>query len=423
MMIVPVIPGALPAADDKAEAEKSVLAEGKAEIKRKKKRIIKKAEKITSGYSRKSDPVEKKSGMAESGMNVDASSLRQAADDDTKNVLVLLAEIPVKMNDFTLAPIYMTEQKKIFGSGTDLYLDWLGYKLKAKFVQPKFPFKKTEIQETFIGSFLYASGTNLGFIDNTYRDEVRFYTNYTSQILTLKWNMARYLKTGYSLDSRQYFFVKRELPDEFVMPENHINIFPNFIIEAGETTVAGMDMITRGIKLSGWGGYGLRNRWSWWGEPGNPQSGGYAGDFWIYSAEISSGALIHENHNIYMKLKYKGGIDNDFISMPRFGGTINNINLDLAHGFTLDYFRVYEFGLANFHWGSNISKRVRLNLYLDYARILSPRAENIIGSGYGIRVLLFKGLPVWITHGIGREIDRQGSPFSHTIMTMAAAGW
>ena len=121
--------------------------------------------------------------------------------------------------------------------------------------------------------------------------------------------------------------------------------------------------------------------------------------------------------------KYKGGVDNDFITRPRFGGTIDNAKLDVVHGFTIDSFRVNNFGLINAKYGFNIFKRLRMTFYFDYAHIYSPNTEDVFGCGYGFRILSFGGLPIWITHGIGRKYRPEKGPFEQAFMVMTAAGW
>lgn len=377
--------------------------------------------KIIPKYKEKENQKHERTGLLGGGEQADASALRKSAGDDISSVMLLLAEIPERGRSPIIAPIFMMNKEKIFDSGTDVNFEWLGYKVKSVFKQKKFPFANTELQETLIGSFVNASGTNLGFIDNSYRSEKRFYTNYTSQILTFKWGILKYLKTGFSLDSRQYFFVEREADKNFIMPRDHVNIFPNLIIESGATSEKGIDQIMKGIKLSLWSGYGYRSDWAAWGDPADTQSGDYAKDFWIYSSEINAGFIPLKNHNLVCKIKYKGGIDNDFISRPRFGGTIDNIRLDLVHGFSLDEFRVFSFGLMNFKYGLDIMNRVRLNLYADFARITSPGSMNITGSAYGLRIKTIGGMPLWITHGIGKIIG--ADDIRQTLVIMAAAGW
>ena len=64
-----------------------------------------------------------------------------------------------------------------------------------------------------------------------------------------------------------------------------------------------------------------------------------------------------------------------------------------------------------------------MNLFFDYAHIFSPTKEDIFGSGYGFRIIAWGGLPIWITHGIGRKYRPQKESFEHTAMIMTAAGW
>ena len=122
-------------------------------------------------------------------------------------------------------------------------------------------------------------------------------------------------------------------------------------------------------------------------------------------------------------------MDNDFLTRPRFGATIDNAKLDVVHGFSLDKFRVEEFGLINVKYGFNINDRIRMNLFLDYAHIFRhPEGDNdlskdIFGIGYGFRVLTFGGLPVWVTHGIGKICHPQWGATEHAVMILTAAGW
>jgi len=354
---------------------------------------------------------------------IDISSIKESASEETNNILVLITEIPTGGSNPVLAPVFITDQKNIFNSGTDFSLKWVGLKATFKFTQKKFPFNSTTMQETLIGSFLHASGTNLGFIDNTFQAETRFYSHYISQIITLKWHMGKYLTTGYGLGSRQYFFNKRDTPADFIMPRNHINIFPRFIINIGKITERDIDKLTSGINLTAWVGYGLRNRWQKWGEPGNLQSSTSAKDFLIYSTTFTAGFLFAEDHNIVLRTRYKGGLDNDFLSQPRFGATIDNAGLDVVHGFTVDYFRVKNFSVVNLKYGFNLIKHIRFNFFFDYGHIFSPEKQDVIGTGCGIRLLAPFGVPLWFTHGIGIKINPEIKPIEHVFMLMAAAGW
>jgi len=95
----------------------------------------------------------------------------------------------------------------------------------------------------------------------------------------------------------------------------------------------------------------------------------------------------------------------------------------VVHGFTVDSFRVKSFGLVNLKYGFDVASRLRINLFLDYARIFAPDPEHVAGSGYGIRILAIGGLPVWITHGIGRRNFPESARWEHVVMVMTAAGW
>jgi len=375
-------------------------------------------------YKQKKGAARRKSQVSEIQNDIDTRSIRDSASKDLKYIIVLLAEIPLmEGRKPVIAPVFMTDNKKIFGTRTDFSFNWVGYKMTMKFRQNNFPFRNTSLQEVLIGSFLYASGTNLGFVGSSYQKETRFYTNYTSEMLIFRWRMAKYLTTGYGFDSRQYFFIRRETPEDFRMPKNHVNIFPFFIMEIGSLEEHGIDQLTQGIMAYAWGGYGWRSRWGWWGESTEPQSGAYARDFAIFSAWLKFGLLYEDNHNLVVRLLYKSGVDNDFLNRPRFGGTIDNARLDVVHGYPLDYFRVNSFCLTNISYGFNIFSRLRLNLYFDYAHIFIPRYDNVIGFGYGFRITMFYGIPLWVTHGMGKRIFPGDSELNHTIMIMTAAGW
>ena len=378
---------------------------------------------ILPQYKRRTKMTKRSSTIENFENEIDTSSLKESAHEDINNILVFLGEIPIKGDSPIIAPVFMTDQKKIFGSGTDLSFSWVGYKMTIKFTQNNFPFKNTSLHETLIGSFLYASGTNLGFIDSKFGTGTRFFTNYVSQIISLKWKMAKYFSSGLGIGSRQYFFVRRSTPYGFIMPKDHINIFPRISFNLGQLNEKGIDQLTEGILLSSWIGYGLRSRWQTWGTPDDPQSGTHARDFFIYSTTLMAGLLVGDSHNFIIKLKFKGGIDNDFISRPRFGGSIDNAKLDLIHGFAIDAFRVSRFGLMNISYGFNLADRLRFNLYFDYGRIFFPSYRHLAGFGYGFRIIAFFGMPIWITHGIGRELFSQSAGFHHTIVVMTAAGW
>lgn len=359
--------------------------------------------------------------------DADMSSLRKSASEEISSIIVLLGEIPAaEKKNSTFAPIFLSDKKNIFGTKTDFSFRWLGYKVTAGLTQKEFPWRATTLSETVVGSFLYASGTNIGFYGNIPKEETRFYTNYTSEIITLKYRSPFRLAAAFTLDSRQYFFAEREAPENFVMPENHVNIFPRIDLNFEGLSESGIDQLTSGVGAESWAGYGIRNRWQSWGEPPNLESGGPARTFLIYSFTLTGGLLIDNNHNLVVRLRYKGGHDNDFLTRPRFGGTIDNAKLDVVHGFTIDQFRVNSFALANLRYSFSIFRWLRMNLFLDYAHVFStlmPDTQDIIGSGYGFRLLTIGGLPIWLTHGIGKRVYPADLPVEHTFMIMTAAGW
>lgn len=375
-------------------------------------------------YKQRSGTVYTKYEIIAISDEADLSSIQIGAEEEIHTIIVLLGEIPTEdRRSAVFAPVFLTDKENIFGTRTDFSLSWVGYKITMKFKQRKFPWKNTSLQETLIGSFLYASGTNLGFIGGRFREETRFFTNYVSEIVTLKWHLPFGIAPAFSLDSRQYFFVERDVPDDFVMPLNHVNIFPRFDLNLERLRERGLDQLTEGAEIRSWVGYGVRNRWERWGRPDAYQPGEEAKSFVIYSIAATVGFLFCDTHNIVIKGKYKGGIDNDFLTRPRFGGTIDNANLDVVHGFTVDSFRVNEFGLINARYGFTIVPWLRLTFYFDYAHIFSPTTEDIFGSGYGVRITTIGGLPVWITHGIGKRYRPEEGPYEQVVMLMTAAGW
>jgi hypothetical protein len=353
----------------------------------------------------------------------DLSSIKKGASKEIKSVVILLGEIPVSNQRPLYGPVFMTDQSGIFGTKTDFSFSWVGLKTTMKFTQKKFPWDKMNLQETFIGSFLYASGTNFGISSGKLHEENRFYTNYFSEILALKYYLPYYFATGFALDSRQYFFVKRNTPADFNMPSDHVNIFPRFDLSYERMKERGIDQLTEGFDISYWIGYGIRNRWDSWGEPGDLQSGENARKFMIQSLTVTAGLLFLDSHNIVLRARYKGGENNDFLTRPRFGGTIDNAKIDVVHGFSLDTFRVNDFGLVNFRYSFDIFSRLRMNLFFDYAHIFSPHREEIAGSGYGFRILFIGGLPIWVTHGIGRRLYPERLGLEQVVMIMTAAGW
>ena len=371
----------------------------------------------------------RKASPINDNQDTDISALKKRHDKELKHILALLAELSADGKTHTFAPVFLTEHKNIAGSITDIAFRWVGFKMALTFTQRDFPVKNLTLQEMLIGSFLYASGTNLGFIGGRYREENRFYTNYISEILILRWKALRYCDLGAGIGSRQYFFIRKDTPPGFKMPKNHASIFPRALIDIGMLQEKGVDSLTHGIVLSAWGGYGYRSDWEEWGAPGDMRMGKKAQDFFIYSATFTAGMLFLEdydffgNHNIVLKAKYKGGVDNDFLSRPRFGGTIDNSKKDLVHGFTLDEFRVNEFVLINLSYGFDIIERLRLNIYADYSHVTSPYPRNIIGVGYGIRLKTVFNIPLWFTHGIGKELEPYDKKLRMTFMLMLAAGW
>ncbi len=354
----------------------------------------------------------------------DLSSMHESASEEIESIIVLFGEIPATGGRKALyAPVFLSESRGIFGTGTDFSFKWVGYKLSARFTQKDFPWSNTTLSETLVGSFLYASGTNIGFRGNAVTEERRFYTNYTSQIVTLKVGMPYKTSVGFTLDSRQYFFVRHNVPDDFTMPSDHVNVFPRIDLGIEHLTEKGIDQIKQGFSLESWVGYGIRNKWERWGEQSALEDTTYARTFVIYSCELTAGALFLRTHNLVLRAHYKGGIDNDFLTRPRFGGTIDNANLDVVHGFTVDNFRVESFGLVNLKYAFDVASRLRINLFLDYARIFDPDSEHVAGSGYGVRILAPGGLPIWITHGIGRREFPESARWEHVVMVMTAAGW
>ncbi|HSV98060.1 MAG TPA: hypothetical protein VLM75_14155 [Spirochaetota bacterium] len=354
----------------------------------------------------------------------DLSSMHKSASEEIESIIVFLGEIPATGGRKALyAPVFLSESKGIFGTGTDFSLRWVGYKLSTRFTQKRFPWDNTTLSETLVGSFLYASGTNIGFQGNAVVEERRFYTNYTSQIVTLKVGLPFRAYAGFTLDSRQYFFVRRNAPEDFIMPNDHINLFPRIDLGIERLTEKGIDQIKQGFSLESWAGYGIRNKWERWGEEPILEDTTCARTFAIYSCEFTAGALFLRTHNLVFRAHYKGGIDNDFLTRPRFGGTIDNANLDVVHGFTVDNFRVESFGLVNLKYAFDAASRLRINVFLDYARIFDPDPEHVAGSGYGVRILAVGGLPVWITHGIGRREFPGNARWEHVVMVMTAAGW
>lgn len=355
--------------------------------------------------------------------DADLTGIKKSASEDMHNIVVLLGEIPVSSQEPVYAPVFIADRQKIFGSNTDFSFTWVGYKATMKLTQKKFPWKNTSLNETFIGSFLYASGTNIGFVSGNLQEEVRFYTNYVSELVTLTWHLPYRFSTAFTLDSRQYFFVERDVPEEFVMPKNHVNLFPRIDFGYDRQTEKGIDQITEGLRVSSWIGYGIRNRWEQWGLPPEYEAGEEARHFTIYSFTLTYGMLFRRSHNIVFRGRYKGGINNDFLTRPRFGGSIDNAKLDVVHGFTVDSFRVNNFSLLNMRYGFDLFSRLRLNFFLDYARIFSPDREDVLGSAYGIRIISFGGLPIWLTHSIGRAVYPENQPWEQVIMVMTAAGW
>ncbi len=373
---------------------------------------------------KKKKKVRSRSGLSgDITSDADVSAFKRSA--EMNNVLVLLSEIPRDNKDPIIAPVFVSAYKNIFNTRTDFSFSWVGFKLTLKFKQKKFPWKNTSLQQILIGSFVHASGTNLGFVENKFAQENRFYTNYTSQILVFNWHMFKYLTTGVGLGSRQYFFFRNDPPENFKMPKDHVNIFPRGVINIGYITEKGIDQLAKGMQVSSWYGYGIRNKWDEWGEPDNLQSSTQARTFSIYAVLFKIGILINNNQNFILKGKYKGGVDNDFLSRPRFGASIDNANLDVVHGFTLDEFRVYRFGLINFQYGINVFSWLRFRLFADYGHIFSPNDEerDLFGAGYGFRIITIGGLPIWFSHGFGRENKITSKEIRQTMMVMTAAGW
>jgi hypothetical protein len=353
----------------------------------------------------------------------DLSSIRDSARAEIENIIVILGEIPVSGQKGVFAPVFIADRKNIFGTRSDFSFTWAGLKATSKFTQKNFPWRNTTLEEILIGSFLYASGTNLGFISSEFGPNTNFYTNYISEIVTLRYNFPYRIGTAFSFDSRQYFFVEKSVPEGFVMPLNHFNVFPRIDLSLSAITEKGIDQLTHGIGISTWIGYGVRSRWEQWGTGPDYEMGEEARTFTIYSFTVTGAYLVNNNHNFIIKARIKGGIDNDFLTQPRFGGTIDNAKLDVVHGFTVDSFRVGGYGLVNCMYGFNLMSRLRMSFYFDYAHVYEPGREDVVGTGYGFRILAWGGLPIWITHGIGRRLYPGMAAPEQVVMIMTAAGW
>ncbi|MCX7677638.1 MAG: hypothetical protein N2316_00300 [Spirochaetes bacterium] len=355
--------------------------------------------------------------------DADLSQIKESARADINNIAVILGEIPASGQKGVFAPVFLLDRKGVLFGSSDFSLSWAGLKATMKLSQKKFPWEKTTLEETFIGSFLYASGTNLGFISSEFGENTKFYTNYISEIVTLKYNFIKNFNVCVSLDSRQYFFVKKTVPENFVMPLNHFNVFPRVDVNFSDLTEKGIDQITHGVGIFSWIGYGVRNRWEKWGTPPNYEMGEEARTFVIYSFTFIAGYAKDDDHNVVGRVRYKGGKDNDFLTRPRFGGTIDNARLDVVHGFTVDSFRVDAFFLVNTYYGFNLTKRLRLTLYVDGAHMFGEQKGDVGGVGIGLRVLAWGGLPVWFTYGIGAHLQPELRGPEQVVMLMSAAGW
>ncbi|HXK65986.1 MAG TPA: hypothetical protein PK348_06940 [Spirochaetota bacterium] len=366
------------------------------------------------------DKAEKK--QIQTYQQADFDKLKDATHEDISTIIVLLGEIPLESKNSIFAPAILYNKNNIFNSNTDFAFTWVGFKATAKFTQKKFIWDNVSLQETLIGSFLYASGTNFGFFGERFNEDLLFYTNYTSEIVTLKISLPLYNILGLTIDSRQYFFIKRDTPPDFIMPKNHYNLFPRIDWNIEHYTEQGIDQLFNGIAFQNWIGYGIRSQWDTWGEPGKLQMGKEAKTFVIYSSTLTCGKVFGNSQNLIVRMRIKGGIDNDFLSQPRFGGTIDNAKLDVVHGTTVDQFRVESFALCNVQYGFNVATRLRMNLYVDYAYIINPASQHIAGSGYGFRILGPGGLPIWLTHGISKNLS-QDDNVSQVVMIMTAAGF
>ncbi len=373
-------------------------------------------------YKEKTEPEKEEQKQLQTYQQADFDKLKDATHEDISTIIVLLGEIPLESKKGIFAPAILYNKKNIFNSNTDFAFTWVGFKATAKFTQEKFIWDNVTLQETLIGSFLYASGTNFGFFGERFNEDLLFYTNYTSQIVTLKISLPWYNIIGFTIDSRQYFFVKRDTPPDFIMPKNHYNLFPRIDWNIEHHSEQGIDQLFNGIAFQNWIGYGVRSRWDTWGETGKLQMGKEARTFAIYSSTLTVGKVFANNHNFVIRLRLKGGIDNDFLSQPRFGGTIDNAKLDVVHGTTVDQFRVESFSLCNVQYGCNIMSRLRMNLYLDYAYIINPDSRKVLGSGYGFKILGPRGLPIWFTHGISKNITTDDR-LNQVVMVMTAAGF
>ncbi len=352
----------------------------------------------------------------------DFDKLKDATHEDISTIIVLLGEIPLESRKSIFAPAILYNKNNIFNSNTDFAFTWVGFKATARFTQKKFIWDNVSLQETLIGSFLYASGTNFGFFGERFNEDLLFYTNYTSEIVTLKISLPLYNILGLTIDSRQYFFVERDTPPDFIMPKNHYNLFPRIDWNIEHYTEQGIDQLFNGIAFHNWVGYGIRSQWDTWGEPGKLQMGKEAKTFVIYSSTLTCGKVFGNNQNVIVRIRIKGGIDNDFLSQPRFGGTIDNAKLDVVHGTIVDQFRVESFALGNVVYGFNPGRRLRMNLYCDYAYIIQPQSQSVIGGGLGFRILGPGGLPIWLTHGTSKNISSPDD-INHVVMIMTAAGF
>ncbi len=426
LVLSPVITDTVPAQQARAKEEQPAAAPGKSgpaiEKILKPKELLKDLSK-REWYREKKDQEARKHESRQTQNEEDLSSIQKSASEEIESILVLVGEISLSDRRGLFAPVFLTDKKNIFDSRSDFSFRWVGLKFAAGLAQRGFPWGGATLSETFIGSFLYASGTNVGFYGEKRVEERRFYTNYVSQIVTLKQALPLHTAAAFTLDSRQYFFIERDPPDDFTMPQNHVNVFPRIDLGLEMLTEKGIDQLTRGVEVKAWAGYGARSRWSDWGEPTAMEKGDFARTFVIYSAIATAGLLFAGTHNLVFRAHYKGGQDNDFLTQPRFGGSIDNAKLDVVHGFTVDRFRVEAFGLCNLRYGFDLFRRLRLNLFLDYAHVFRPDPEDILGSAYGLRILAWGGLPIWITHGLGKRYHPGDHPIEQMVMIMTAAGW
>ncbi len=135
-------------AQENGEKQKSntEVTAGQGEIKKKKKKKSYRPGEILDymknrkWYKQTKKKKKKKNEIEAVQDEADLSSIKESASEEIETIIVLLGEIPKDDERNPLfAPVFLTDQKDIFGTKTDFSMKWVGYKLTFNARHKGFP--------------------------------------------------------------------------------------------------------------------------------------------------------------------------------------------------------------------------------------------------------------------------------------------